>query len=181
MKTHVKIPRSLLREISNDLERPHPFACERVAFVSFRPANLIDGILLLANDLHVIRDEDYERDESVGAMLGSGAFRMALQYAYNNRVSMFHVHRHEHYGRPFDSAVDLKSSSRFVPDFWKVRPDFPHGTILLSMNCLSGLVWTPKTRCPVPISRFTLVGVPTMEVYYDERAIQATEFSGAGQ
>ena len=177
MNVHIKITRSIFTQISEDLARPHPFAFERVTFVSFKPANLQNGILLVANHLHPIRDEDYERDSSVGAMLGSGAFRMALQYAYNNRVAMFHVHKHEHCGRPCDSPVDRESASQFVPDFWKVRPGFPHGTILLSRDSMSGLAWLPGLRQPVTICRFTLVGVPTREVFDGQLAISETEFS----
>ena len=177
MKVHAKIPRSLLMEISNDLQRQHPFAFERVAFVSFRPADLRDGILLMATDLRSVRDEDYERDDSVGAMLGSGAFRMALQYAYNNPVSMFHVHKHDHSGIPRDSPLDRESSVQFVPDFWKVRPHFPHGTIILSKDSMSGLTWFPSMRRLIPISRFTIVGTPITEVYDGKQSIAAAEFS----
>jgi hypothetical protein len=177
MKLHAKITRSLFIQILHDLARPHPFALERVVFVSFRPADLRDGILLLANNLHTIRDDDYERNDNVGAMLGSGAFRMALQFAYNNPVSMFHIHKHDHSGIPRDSLVDRESSVQFVPDFWKVRPRFPHGTIILSKDSMSGLTWLPNMRRPIPISRFTIVGTPIIEVYDGKHSIAAAEFS----
>ena len=159
MKTAFRITRNLLAAIYSDLSRPHPFAAERVGFISCAVGDLPGhGLVLLAQDFHPVADRDYVDNPTVGAMMGSAAIRSALQLAYNQQVSMFHVHRHEHDGRPWFSRVDLRESARFVPDFWKVRPGFPHGAIVLSHDSMAGLCWDPQKGSPSPISEMSVVG-----------------------
>lgn len=165
MKILFRITRELLTEIHENLTRPHAFAAERVGFISCGVGKLADGgLILLAQKFHPVVDTDYINDPRVGAMMGPGAIRAALQFAYQQPVSMFHVHRHEHHGHPRFSRVDLSESARFVPDFWKVRPDFPHGVIVLSHDSMAGLCWHPGTKSPVPINSFAVVGRPTSSI-----------------
>src|SRR5690349_908086 len=99
MKTALRITQDLLRHLHTDLSRPHPFASERVSFLSCRPASLRNnGVVLLGAASHAVLDDDYVEDNTVGAMLGGSAFRRILQHAYNTPASIFHVHRHEHRG-----------------------------------------------------------------------------------
>ena len=105
----------------------------------------------------------------VGAMLGAGAFRRILQYAYGLPVSILHVHRHEHWGRPWFSQVDLTEAHKYVPDFWKVRAGYPHGTLVLSRDSAAGLIWIPGTKTQCRLSRITVIGTPTTEVHSDDR------------
>lgn len=165
MKTSFRITRDLLTEVHNDLSRPHPFAAERVGFISCGVGKITDiGIVILAQKFHPVANEHYINDLSVGAMMGSAAIRIALQFAYQRQVSMFHVHRHEHYGQPRFSRVDLRESARYIPDFWKVRPNLPHGTIVLSHDSMFGLCWHPGTKTPVPIDTYSVVGRPTSTI-----------------
>lgn len=165
MKVFVRITRALLGEIHEDLSREHSFAFERVAFVSCNVAVQGNGdLLILASNLHSIADSDYEQDFSVGAMLGPGAFRKALQYAYSTPVAMFHVHCHAHPGLPRFSPIDVRESANFVPDFWKVQPRFPHGTFLFSHDSMTGLAWLPQTHRPVVVSKFSVIGNPIQEI-----------------
>lgn len=158
MNIHFRMTAKLFEELHADLSRPHPHAFERVAFLSARPAAMHHaGLLLVAHALHPVADDDYEPSTTVGALLRGAAFRKVLQYAYNQPVSMFHTHRHEHKGQPRFSQVDLQESAKFVPDFWKVRPQHPHGTIVFSQNSAFGLVWYQAGRAPAPISKFTVV------------------------
>jgi hypothetical protein len=164
MKIQLRITAQLFKELHADLSRAHPHAFERVAFLSCQPAILSGaGLLFLAHKLHPVADEDYEPSQTVGALLRGAAFRKALQYALNQPASMFHVHRHEHEGRPRFSELDVDESAKFVPDFWKVRPANPHGTIVLSRDSAFGLVWHTKKLPPMPISRFMVVGVPVRQ------------------
>src|SRR5581483_7393114 len=71
----------LMTEVRADLARPHPFAYERVGFISIRAAALADGLLLLADSYFPVPDEEYIDDPSVGAMLGQEAIRKALDLA----------------------------------------------------------------------------------------------------
>lgn len=73
---------------------------------------------------------------------------------------MFHVHMHEHWGRPWFSHIDSRESAKFVPDFWNVRPEFPHGALVLSLDSVSGLCWMSQLNKPIRISKFSIVGAP---------------------
>ena len=164
MKIVFKISRTLLHTVRNDLARQHPFAWERVGFLGGNPGVLgHNEVVILAQSYHPVDDVDYVRADSVGAMMGSTAIRKALQIAYSNRMSMFHVHVHEHFGRPSFSHVDLQESAVFMPDFWHVCPSHPHGVLVLSKDSASGLCWYPGIRHPLLIEEIVVVGAP-MEV-----------------
>jgi len=161
MRVFFKIAERLLEETRKDLRRAHPFAAERVGFLLCRPTALAyDEILILAHSFHAVADEDYLDDPRAGATMGPDAIRKALEIAYNQHTSMFHVHIHEHRGKPGFSAIDSKETSRFVPDFWNVEPYLPHGAIVLSEDSAVGRCWLPDISGPYEISRLTAVGVP---------------------
>jgi len=162
MKINVRMTRKLLHQIRVDLARPHPFAFERVGFLVCKVAETKPrGINVFPYDYLEVEDEDYLNDVSVGAMMGPEAIRKALRFAYKNPVAMFHVHVHDHCGPPWFSDIDLRENGNFVPDFWHVRPAFPHGALVLSRDSLSGLSWMPGGKKPFRISSFNIVGFPT--------------------
>lgn len=167
MKATLRITSHLLAQIRNDLRRTHPFAAERVGFLTCRIGSIDNGFVLLGQHWHEVIDDDYINDSSVGAMIGGSAFRKIFQYGYNNRVSILHVHLHDHDGIPNFSSVDQRESSKFVPDFWNVRPDFPHGALVLSNNSLVGKCWYPKRSMPMPISEVRIIGSPIQWVRHD--------------
>ena len=165
MNISFRITDDLLTKIHADLSRPHAFAAERVGFIACACASLPDkGLEFLAQTFHPVADDHYIDDPRVGAMMGSAAIRAALQYAYQQPVSMFHVHRHEHRGRPRFSTVDICESARFVPDFWKVRPTRAHGALVLSLDSMFGHCWIPGARAPQSIESFSVVGRPTTTI-----------------
>jgi len=160
-----KITQRLLAEVKTQLRRPHSFAYERVGFLLCR-VGLLDqgGVVILSHSLHDVADEDYVDDQSVGAMMGPGAIRKALQTAYNQKASMFHVHLHLHGGKPHFSGIDEEETAKFVPDFWNVQPDLPHGAIVFSDDSAFGKCWIPGHQTPVEIATFAVVGVPTRKL-----------------
>jgi hypothetical protein len=161
MKVRFKTTKELLKVAMANLRRRHFFAAERVGFFLCRPAHLAgNGLLVVAHDFHAVADEDYLDDPKAGATMGPDAIRKALQAAYNQGASMFHVHIHEHAGRPGFSGTDSRETSRFVPDFWNVQPGLPHGAIVLSKDSAWGQCWIPSKQYPVEISEFVAVGVP---------------------
>ena len=130
MRAVLKAVDRLLDRVRVDLARPHEFAAERVGFLVCRPASLMpEGVVILAHDYRPIEDADYIDDPTVGAMMGPAAIRKALEFALNNQVGIFHVHMHDHTGRPRFSRTDASESAKFVPDFWNVRPEMPHRRI----------------------------------------------------
>ncbi len=70
---------------------------------------------------------------------------------------MFHVHMHGHAGRPGFSRIDLREQSKFVPDFFKVRREMPHGAIVFSRDMAAGRVWLNPASVSA-ISEFDVVG-----------------------
>ncbi len=81
MNVRFKIPSALLASIRIDLRRPHPFAHERVGFISTALSAAGEDLLVLARAYRSVRDEDYLHDPTVGAMMGPEAIRKALQWA----------------------------------------------------------------------------------------------------
>lgn len=161
MRIAFKITRNLLQNVLTDLRRPHPFAAERVGFLSCGVAGLKPaGWIILAQDFHPVADGDYMNDRTVGAMMGAGAIRRAMQVALTNQTCMFHVHIHEHRGKPRFSAIDLSETAKFIPDFWHVCPKLVHGATVLSANSMAGRCWHPHLPTPIPISEFSIVGSP---------------------
>ena len=159
MKVTFKIPQGLFTEIHRDLSRPHEFAAERVGFIACGASAFgADGLLLLCDTYYPVADQHYADDPRVGAMMNSNAIRTALEIVYNRNVAMFHVHRHEHYGRPRFSQVDRLESAKFVPDFFKVRPTLPYGALVLSHDSMAGLCWMARDKQPVEIQKFVVVG-----------------------
>ncbi len=161
MRITLKVRGDLLIAVMANLRRRHVFAAERVGFLLCRPAHLPgSGLLLLAQAFHAVADEDYLDDPTAGATMGPDAIRKALQIAYNKGASMFHVHIHEYKGKPGFSSTDSRETTRFVPDFWHVQPDLPHGAIVLSKDSAYGRCWIPGKKRPEEISEFVSVGVP---------------------
>jgi hypothetical protein len=160
MRVLFKISQALRHETMSALRSPHPFAAERVAFLKCRLSSTGSRLIILAHSLHHVADEDYLNDPSAGATMGPAAIRKALQVAYLEQPAMFHVHIHEHKGKPGFSSIDTRETALFVPDFWNVQPDLPHGAIVLSQDSAWGKCWYPGRRRPIDIDDFTFVGIP---------------------
>ncbi|MDE5442527.1 hypothetical protein GWG65_13925 [Bradyrhizobium sp. CSA207] len=143
MKILFRATGDFMAAVRRDLSRRHPFAHERVGFITARAAQGHDHLVVLAEDYHPVADNDYVPDPSVGAMIGQEALRKALELALLKPVGVFHVHLH---GLPagrrlWFSPIDLREQVKFVPDFFKVRRNMPHGAIVLSPYSAAGRVW----------------------------------------
>ena len=160
MRVQFKITSDLMTSIRSDLRRPHPFARERVGFVSAGLSASRDKVLVLAREYRPVRDSDYLDDPRVGAMMGPTAIRRALQWAMQDGVALFHVHSHGGSGIPSFSGIDLRENGKFVPDFLKVAPRSAHGAIVLSDTAARGQVWFDHSRPHKFIASFVEVGVP---------------------
>lgn len=158
MRSLLRISEQLVELIHEDLSRPHSFAAERIGFLVCRFASSPGSTLMLAHSFHSVSDEDYEDAPMMGAMISGNAFRKLLQYSYANDVGVFHLHRHEHRGTPQFSQTDKAESKKFVPDFFKVRPNRNHGAIVFSFDSIYGWLWDVQTRNPRVISRIDIVG-----------------------
>lgn len=161
MRTRIKIPTDLLAEVRRDLHRPHAFAFERVGFLTAGVALVgPDELLLVAREYRPVADEDYVRDPTVGVKIGGHAMRKALEFAYQPRSALLHVHTHGGRGRPDFSGVDLRSGAEFVPGFFHTVPRMPHGILVLSDDSATGLIWFSENDGGTYAAEFVSVGAP---------------------
>jgi hypothetical protein len=157
MKIRLELPRPLGESIHADLSRPHPHAAERVGFLTFRPRWRGDAELVCdAVAWHPVADQDYVQQRLVGACIGPGAFRRILEHVYFNEVGVLHVHRHDHWGRPAFSYVDLRSMRSFIPSFFNARAAVPHGAVVLSFDQGYGVLRTERAGPDLPIAHFAV-------------------------
>lgn len=164
MNYQARLPESMLAAIHADLSRPHAHAWERVGFLHCRIGAAPGRCLLLAQTYLPVADADYIESDSMGAVLGPTAFRLALQMAYQRQGPVFHLHRHDHRGIPSFSQVDLRESAKFMPDFWKVAPTQPHGTLLLSLDAVAGRIWCPQDRAVHPLTDIVSIGTAVLRL-----------------
>lgn len=173
MKIIVKLTGQLYDKILQDMERPHPFAAERIGFVSGRLGTLVDGKrLVVLTRYYPIEDSAYVADPKVGARIGCEAITRALHVAYHGRPSregVFHLHLHAHNGHPGMSGTDRREIPPMVSSFRSVGPDAPHGIIILSLNGGAAWVWMPADEQPIEAVSWSVVGSP-IRVFVQEAA-----------
>lgn len=160
MNIRFKITSALLATVRIDLRRPHPFAHERVGFISAGLAAAHDDLLILARAYRPVRDDEYLQDPSVGAMMSADAIRRARQWALTDRVAIFHLHTHGGRGVPGFSGIDTRENAKFVPNFVSVAPHCVHGAIVLSDTAAFGQVWLDRTSPQPFITAFSEIGMP---------------------
>lgn len=148
---------AFLTSVRKDLMRPHPFAHERVGFITVRAAHGAEGLVLLAENYYPVADQDYVRNSSVGAMIGQEALRKALNLALRDSVGVFHAHMHGLSAHLWFSGIDLHEQMKFVPDFFSVCPSMPHGALVLDARSIAGRVWLASDRV-TNITTFEIVG-----------------------
>lgn len=161
MSIYFKITNTLLSEIRKDLVRPHAFAFERVGFIACRVGKIgSDSWVMLGSKYYLVEDDHYIEDYTVGAKIGSNAIRKMIQLAYDEPVSIIHIHEHPHYGVPELGSTDKREMAKLIPNFWHVRPNLPHAAIVLSKDSICGFAWEPVSKQRVVIDDFTIVDAP---------------------
>lgn len=158
MNIHFKLTSRQLQLVLSDLRRPHPHASERLGFLGCRVSQSTDGLLILGASYITVPDHQYVEDNDAGCVFDAQAMRVAMQHSLSHNESIFHVHLHGHKGIPSFSRTDLRESATYVPDFWHVTPQLPHGTLVLSLTHAAGLCWYPGRNNPLPITDVTAVG-----------------------
>lgn len=148
----------LADNVRSDLSRRHAHALERVGFLFCRPANLNDGILMLAESYCAVSDEDYIPTDVAGAQINSHAIRVAMECCLSTGQCAFHVHMHARFPKP--SRTDWREWKKFVPDFFNVQHHGPHGAVILSHNSANAWHWRDKRAEPQLFPRFEFIGTP---------------------
>lgn len=165
MSPVLRIPRRLYKSVRSDLKRPHPFAAERVGFLSAAPGSTTDSRLVLLSGYTSLPDERYVPDPFSGARIDSRAIQGSLQRVLDTGRGEFHVHMHPGRGMPRLSRMDRDELPRIVRSLCVAGPRAPHGIVLLSQDSITAWVWLPEARAPVRPSKVTIVGYPMSFVF----------------
>lgn len=160
MSIILKITGRLLTQVQCDLERPHPFAFERVGFIFVRQGALEnEKKLLLPTHYMPINDEHYIPDYTVGARYNSTAIRGVMQRILDTKEGAFHVHMHSPVFPTF-SSDDRENHQRLMPAFRNVGMKSIHGAILLMKHTIVGICWLPGEKNPHKISQIKVIDSP---------------------
>ena len=131
----LRIPQQLHEKMLLDLNRNHPFAYERVGFLFAKTVKLCDSVkLIIAIDYIPVDDKDYIGDKEVGAKINSDAIRTAMQGTLEKDCGCFHVHLHDHSGKPLPSFTDSKSLPGIVNSLNNIATKHTNGFLILSRN-----------------------------------------------
>jgi hypothetical protein len=164
MNVSIKMTGQLYDEILRDLERPHPFAFERIGFVFGKIGTASEeGKLVLLTRYHAIPDGHYIDDPTVGARIGPDAMTWAMQAVYHGRAAregIFHIHMHACPGETGMSRTDAREVPPMIPGFQSVGRDAAHGIIILSLDHGSGWVRLPGSKDLVSCTSMSVIGTP---------------------
>ena len=157
----IRLSKALVKAMEADLRRPHPFAAERVGFLSVATGRAEGSeLLVMGLEYHPVAEDHYIEDSQVGVKIGVGAIREAVDRVRLSRRGLFHVHLHEHRGVPRFSSTDRREQPRLVESFRRVGGRVPHGMLVLSDDRASAWVWLPGASTPVRPKMITIVGYP---------------------
>jgi ThiF family len=132
MQTIIKIPHSLFRQALNDLNRPHPFAMERVGFFSTRCSRFKSTLLVHCIGYTPVEDGHYIYDDTVGVRIGPQAITAAMTRSLTGGVGQIHVHAHGGRGLPSPSGIDSDELPPLLRSLNNANSSAAHGWMILS-------------------------------------------------
>jgi hypothetical protein len=163
MNARIRLLRCLYERVLADLQRPHPFALERVGF-------LFSRIGMAANNTHLIFLVDYlpvpddqylpATDLAIGAEISSAAIRNTMQRVMSTGEGAFHTHMHEQLGRPRFSRIDMKDLPLLARSFQHASPASAHGGFLFSKDDCMASIWLPGQSDPVTAEKISVISYP---------------------
>jgi hypothetical protein len=163
MSARIRLLNSLYECALADLQRPHPFASERVGFLFARMGTAGDAThLIFLLEYVPVPDDQYlpTTDLEIGAEISSVAIRDTMQRVMSTGEGVFHAHLHEHLGLPRFSRIDMKDLPLLVRSFQHASPASAHGGILFSKDDCMSAVWLPGQSDPLTAEKITVVGYP---------------------
>ena len=166
-----RLPKAIYEQVLKDLARPHAYAAERIGFLFTRSKKLSNGsILITAIDYVPVDESSYINDEHVGARINSDAILMGMQRARSQKCGVFHVHKHDHKGKPSMSWIDEDGIPPVVESFSHVSANQCHGIIILSKNSLLVNVLPPDETNYIQPSVISIVGYPNRYFFLDRKS-----------
>jgi len=158
----LRIPFGLGESLLDYVHRPGGH--EHVAFGLVSHSVRAGSTILYLRRLIPLDESAYVPNHSHGAVWRGSAMFPVMESAMDEGLGIVVFHAHDHDGVPGLSHDDLQSADKLIPMFQKRVPGRPHGTIVLSRTHASGLVWLPKIRKPVPLTRLRLFGSAIMDL-----------------
>lgn len=164
---HIKITRALYDRARQDLARRHAYATERIGFFLGK-VGTVHGKpeLNIVTEYVVVDDDDYERNDMVGASIGSNAIRKVMQRILDTGCGALHVHAHQFPGTPGLSRTDRRSIPALIGSFQNLNPAQPHGIFLFSEDGHKAWVLPPASDASEVVEKITVVGYPLSITYY---------------
>lgn len=163
MNACIRLLKSLHERVLADLQRPHPFASERVGFLFARMGTAANNThLIFLVDYLPVPDDHYlpTTDPAIGAEISSSAIRDTMQRVMSTGEGAFHTHLHEHPGRPRFSRIDMKDLPLLAQSFQHASPASAHGGFLFSKDDCMASVWLPGQSDPVTAEKISVIGYP---------------------
>jgi len=148
------IKSKVYENIRRDLQRPHPYAAERVGFVFVKSINN----KLEVTEYMTVPDKFYIKDPSVGASINHQAISTAMMRAFKTKEGILQVHEHGGYGIPRFSKTDIKSHPDFLQSFRNAHSKGIHGFILLSKDRVLTRYWPVGQSNYLDTANVTIIG-----------------------
>lgn len=166
----VRIPESIQKQMQDDLRRPHPHASERVGFLHTKSKWLDKKtVLVIATSYQMVDDKDYLKDSSVGAKIGADAIRSAMQCMFEHQGGCFHVHLHDHIGKPRPSGTDHKGLPGIVESLFNISKGQVTGYLILSQDCFYCAVQLAGQSKLLSADLISVVGFPLQLNYHQSK------------
>lgn len=163
-----RIPEQLHKKMLSDLNRPHSFAYERVGFLFAKTVKLSSNVtLIIAIEYIPVADKDYINDKEVGAKINSNAIRNAMQGTLEKDCGCFHVHLHDHSGKPSPSFTDAKSLPGIVMSLNNIASEHTNGYLILSRNAFYS---------SIKVDTIGVVGYPFILQYQNNGGVKDSMF-----
>lgn len=157
----LRLPKPLVDLMRRDLRRPHPFAFERVGFLSVTTAEAEAGErLVLGVEYHAVPDAQYVESRGVGARIGVEAIRGVVHRAMTSGNGIVHVHLHDHQGVPAFSGTDALEQPMLVKSLAGIAARETHGMLVLSADSANAWLWSHQAAELVVPTRLSIVGYP---------------------
>jgi hypothetical protein len=163
MQARIKIPRFLLETALEDLERPHPFACERVGFFSTKCSVGKELTLIHCVAYHPVSDAHYIVDHSVGVRIGSAAITTAMGRCATSGIGQIHVHSHGGGGGlSHPSNIDRRELPPLIRSLRNVSLNNASGWAVVSSDDAWSSVVLPQANALIEVAPVSIVGSPTI-------------------
>jgi molybdopterin/thiamine biosynthesis adenylyltransferase len=175
-KLKLKIPIKIYDEVLADLKRPHPFAYERVGFLSTAlSVSEMNEPIIIVTQYHKLADSDYENDKSVGARINSDSIIAAQQRIYDTGNGCLHVHLHAHNGTTHPSSTDSNELPKVVESFCNVDSNIANGLLILSNDSAYAAIKLNGIDYFIEPEIISIVGYPLKFIFDKKSSIISSD------